>query len=416
MQHVTREQVRPLPVAKTAAIEPYRVLFPLGAALAIAGVAPWLALAAGVTLWPGRLHAGLMMEGFELSFVSGFLLTAMPAFTHGAKAHASETWGIAVGITLSALAAFAGLEIYAHAFAALVLIQLLIAVAGRAFSRLLAPGGWGPGGAGAPPEEFLLVGLGLLAGVAGTAWQAAIAAGWAHEPALHIAEHLVSRFMVLALVLGLGGLLVPTFAMMPEPLTILGVARAGDRPRRRAFAVALALLLVGALASEAAQHPRAAAVLRAVAGAASTLLAWKLLRPEGRRDGVAWAIRAAGWGLLAGLVLVAALPAHEIALWHVVFVAGYGLLTLGIGTRVVVSHGGHGLADEARVLSRFTLVALALALVLRVSAEAAGAQMLHALAGAAACWIAAWGFWIVRAWSRVRQTRKALLMPSPSPR
>jgi uncharacterized protein involved in response to NO len=416
MQHVTREQVRPLPVATTSAIEPYRVLFPLGAALAIAGVAPWLALAAGATLWPGRLHAGLMMEGFELSFVSGFLLTAMPAFTHGAKAHASETWGIAAGITLSALAAFAGLEVYAHALAALVLLQLLTAVGGRAVGRLASPGGWGPGGAGAPPEEFLLVGLGLLAGVAGTAWQAAIVAGWAHEPALHLAEHLVSRFMVLALVLGLGGLLVPTFAMMPEPLTILGVARAGDRPRRRAFAAALALLLVGALVAEAVQQPRAAAVLRAVAGAASTLLAWKLLRPEGRRDGVAWAIRAAGWGLLTGLVLVAALPAHEIAMWHVVFVAGYGLLTLGIGTRVVVSHGGHGLADEARVLTRMTLAALGLALALRVIAELAGAGMVHALAAAAACWIAAWALWLARAWSRVRQTRKALLMPAPSPR
>lgn len=397
-------------MATRAAIEPYRVLFPLGAALAIAGVAPWLALAAGAAQWPGRLHAGLMMEGFELSFIAGFLLTAMPAFTHGAKALGGETWGIAAGITLAALAAFAGLESYAHGFAALVILQLMIAVGSRALGRL-ATGGWGPGLASAPPEEFSLVGLGLLAGLAGTAWQAAIAAGWAHEGVPHLAEHLVSRFMVLALVLGLGSLLVPTFAMMREPLTILGVAKAGDRPRRRAFAALLALLLAGALIAEATHHERTGAVLRAAAGAASTLLAWKLLRREGRQDGVAWTIRAAGWGLLAGLVLVAAVPAHEIAAWHVVFISGYGLLTLGIGSRVVVSHGGHGLADEAQVLTRFALGALLLALPARLAAEFAGTYMTQVLATAALFWWLAWSWWLLRAWPRIARTKRALMMP-----
>ena len=428
MELVTREQVKPLPPATRPVLEPYRVLFPLGAVLAIAGALPWIALATGTVLWPGRLHAGLMIEGFELSFISGFLLTAMPAFTHGTKATRAEVFGITTGVSFCALAAFSELPLYAHAFAALVIVQLMVAVGGRALghrakggwatvrnARRASVGGGGAAGGGAPPEEFLLVGVGLLLGLIGTAWQALIAGGWAREPALHLAEHLVSRGMVLALVLGLGGLLVPTFAMMPEPLTIVGIAKAGDRPRRRAFAASLALLLMGALAAEAAAQPRAAAILRALAGAASTLLAWKLLRPEGRRDGVGWAIRAAGWALLIGLVAAAADPVHEIAAWHVVFIAGYGLLTLGIGSRVVVSHGGHGLAAEARVLTRPTFALLALGLLLRLAAEFAGERMPLVLAAAAAAWLLAWGVWLANAWPRVRRPKRVLMGITPAP-
>jgi len=62
-------------------VEPYRILFPVGAIFAIVGVALWPALALGFGLWPGELHARLMAQGFELAFIGGFLLTFLPPVT-----------------------------------------------------------------------------------------------------------------------------------------------------------------------------------------------------------------------------------------------------------------------------------------------------------------------------------------------
>jgi len=76
-------------------IAPYRVLFPIGAALALIGVAPWALYALGLAPWPGPLHRALMIRCFEQSFVLGFMLTAMPGLTHAERCRPAEL-GIAV--------------------------------------------------------------------------------------------------------------------------------------------------------------------------------------------------------------------------------------------------------------------------------------------------------------------------------
>ncbi len=397
----TLQSVRPLPPAETPALEPYRVLFPLGAACAIGGALPWLAQAMGLAAWPALLHGSLMMEGFELAFVTGFLLTAMPAFTHGAKCRPWELAAVAAGVALFALLRVAGLEGIAHALFAATLAFTAIAIA-----RRVRPGG------AAPPEEFALVGVGLLLGVAGGVVQAMAAAGMIVEPSVRFGLRLVSRGMMLALVLGLGGLLVPTFAMVRDPLHIVGVARAGQRRPRREFVAGLALLIVGAMAAEAIGHPGLAGVMRLVAGAASTLLAWKLWRFPSRNHRLSWTLWAAGACLLLGLAGAAALPTHEIAAWHLVFVGGFGLLTISIGTRVVVSHGGHPFEDEPRVLGVATLVSLALAGLVRLVSGEADPRMAHGLATAAALWALAWALWLAAAAPRLLRTKRALMMPA----
>ena len=397
----TLASVRPLPPADSPSLEPYRVLFPLGAACGIAGALAWFAQALGWIPWPTLLHAGFMVEGFELAFVTGFLLTAMPAFTHGARCRPWELAGTAGGVTLFAFARLAGPEPLAHALFAATLAFAAVAVARRV--RL---------GAAAPPEEFALVGAGMLMGVAGGVMQALAAAGMYAEPSPRLGLRLVSRGMVLALVLGLGGLLVPTFAMIREPLRIMGVAPAGQRRGRREFIAAVALLIAGALGAEAAGHPQLAAWMRLAAGAASTLLAWKLWRLPQQGARLPWALWSAGASVLLGLAAAAALPAHEIAAWHIVFIGGYGLLTMSIGTRVVVSHGGHDFRDEGRVLGLSSLAALALAALVRAGAGEADPGLAPWLATAGVFWTIAWGLWLAAALPRVLRTKRGVMMPA----
>jgi uncharacterized protein involved in response to NO len=385
-------------------VQPYRVLFPLGAASAIAGVLPWIAIASGRGGWPGLLHASVMMQGFELAFVTGFLLTAMPAFTHGAKCRPWELAIAATAVAAVVVLRLAGLEAAADAAFTLALAFTAVTLARRV--RF---------GAAAPPEELALVALGMLLGIAGGVLETLSAAGLAPEPSPRLGLHLVARGMMLAIVLGLGGLLVPTFALVPDPLRIPGIARAGERPPRRVFVSALALLVAGAMAAEALGHAGAAAWMRAVAGAASLLLAWKLWRVPGKNARLPWALWSAGACVLIGLFAAALFPEHEIAAWHVVFIGGYGVLTLAIATRVVVSHGGHGLADESRVLGVPALAGIALALVARLAGGEVDPGLAPALAAAAALWTIAWALWLATALPRVLRTKRALMMPAAGP-
>ncbi len=388
------------------AVEPYRVLFPAGAALGILGVLPWLLTALGAPGYPAERHRSLMIEGFELCFVAGFLLTAMPAFTHGARCRRAELQRICVAIAGFAISVHLGQVALAHAFAAGALGCLLFSLG----SRLRA-------GRAAPPEEFALVGVGLVLGLAGTTGGALSAMGWVAEPAPHFFMRMLSLGMVLSLVLGLGGLLVPTFSAMAEPLTITGIAKAGERKPRRLFVLTVALALVGALACEAFGQPGPGAWLRAIGATASGLLAWKLWKLPGRRERLSACLWSSGWCVLVGLWLAALLPQQQIAAWHLVFAGGYGLLTLGIASRVVVSHGGHGLAAEHAVLTGPVVTLAILAVVTRVAAGwATGSGAIHAHAAAAALWILAWGLWLLAVVPRVRTTRNATLMPSVPPR
>jgi uncharacterized protein involved in response to NO len=389
-------------------------LFPIGIAAALAGLLPWMMLAAVSApwwpaswnvSWPGAAHAALMVQGFELAFVCGFLLTAMPAFTHGPRCTALE-----LSIVTGAVAAFVGLRALDLPGSAWAFLAALLAL-GAILARRVRPG------AAAPPEEFLLVAAGAAMGLAGALLQALASIGVMPAGAERAGLRCVSLGMLPALVLGLGGLLVPTFARMSAPLEIAGIARTGERQRRRAFVIAIALLLVLALNLDFAGFIGPAGWLRALAALASTQLAWKLWRLPGRRDRLSWAIWSAGWCVAAGFTAAALWPVHRVEAWHVAFAGGYALLTLGIGTRVVVSHGGHAMAEESSVLPGTAVGALLAATLVRALGpllDPARATAYHALAAALAA--LSFALWLLRAWPKLRRTRAALIVPEVTPR
>jgi uncharacterized protein involved in response to NO len=248
--------------------------------------------------------------------------------------------------------------------------------------------------------------------MAGTVGGFLVATQLVSEPSPRLFSRMLSLGMVLSLVLGLGGLLVPTFSVMAEPLSITGIARAGQRKPRRLFLLAVAAGLLGALACDALEKPQAGAWLRAIAATASGLLAWKLWQLPGRRERLSWCLWGSGWCVLAGLWLAALVPAQQLAGWHLVFGGGYGLLTLGIASRVVVSHGGHGLAAEHQVLTAPVIGLALLAVVTRVAAGwVPGTGAMHAYAAAAVFWMLAWGLWLGAAVPRVRFTGSPVRMP-----
>src|SRR6476469_498294 len=62
--------------------EPFRIFFPIGALLGLAGISLWVLYYAGAPVpYPNVTHARLMIEGMMASFVFGFLGTAGPRLT-----------------------------------------------------------------------------------------------------------------------------------------------------------------------------------------------------------------------------------------------------------------------------------------------------------------------------------------------
>ena len=92
------------------------------------------------------------------------------------------------------------------------------------------------------------------------------------------------------------------------------------------------------------------------------------------------------------------------------FIGGYALLTLGIGTRVVVSHGGHAMSEEGAVLSWLAVLALVAAALVRSLApvlDPPRTTLHHATS--AALGVAAFASWLAAAWPRLLRPRPALL-------
>jgi uncharacterized protein involved in response to NO len=380
-------------------ISPYRVLFPIGAAFAVLGAAPWALHALGLVPWPGPLHRTLMIQGFEQSFVLGFLLTAMPGLIHAEPCRPAELAVAALSVVVFGVAALTG---WAPGAAAAYLAGLLLIAS--ALARRL------PQARIAPPRELLFVGFGLLLGMAGGALQLAAALGHPFEPAPRWGERLTSLGLVLSLVLGVGGLLVPVIAALRQPLAIPGVAAAHEGGARTRLYAALIAALALAFVAEALGHPGLGAALRAAAATVILLLVWKLTQLPRRRELQVWALWASGWLVLLGLWLTALAPAHALAGLHLVFIGGFGVLTAGIGTRVVVMHGGHPPPNERRIFGLGVALALVAALAARLAADFMPARAAPLLGASAVLWSLAWGLWGWRAVPLIWRPRR----PAPA--
>ena len=356
----------------------------MGALFALAGGAVWPAHALGLIPYPGPLHMALMMQGFEQCFVLGFLLTAMPAFTHSTRCQPWELGWATLSMVVFGALAFAGLVAAAHAAYLASLVLLGVAGARRVVRNPRRP-----------PEEFLFVGLGLLLGVLGATLllAAALDAGPGLPP--RFAERLLSLGLLLSLVIGVGSLLVPTFAGMRDPLVIPGLAAPHERRgRRRLYSVVIAALLL-AFGTEWRGHAQLGMLLRAAAVTVMGLWVWKLTRLP-RRDAPGFALWGSGWLVMTGLWTNALGPRIAVAGLHIVFIGGFAMLTLGIGTRVLVSHGRHPLAKERQVFDPWVLVLLLGALLLRVRAGFAAELAGPTIAWSALLWMLAWALWTAR--------------------
>lgn len=398
----------PTPAGHGTPADPYRIFFPLGVLLGIAGVSIWPLFYWGWTSgYSGRAHAFVQTNCFLYAFIAGFLWTAIPRFT-GTTAPRRAVQYILASILVAELVVFESYWFTAGQLLFVVAHGTLLAVIVKCFIRRQHP----------PPETFILVGLGLVAGAVAAVINALSGLGWISSRWDLLGKRLLSEGMVLLLVLGVGGFLGPRlmgFAQLPnlqnlEKLSQHRTVPPATKWRERINALFGILLLASVFVEYGSTHPLAELLpwFRAVTVTALVAVNVQPWRAPVTQTTLAWCVWIAHWFLVGGLWLIALFRSHHIDYLHVLFMGAFTLLILAVGTRVVLSHGGYALTEERRSWPlRIAIAATLIGMSARLSVIASPTESFYFthLAWAGVLWIMGIGLWGLYLTRRIRRSR-----------
>ena len=371
--------------------EPFRLFFPLGVMASIVGVSLWPMLYAGwLGFYPGEAHARIMIQGFVSAFALGFLGTAFPKMIESP----SLTWpelgllltsgiGGVISLALGHVAAGDGFFLFTW-----VLMAACLAVR-LAFLRK-----------DLPPPGFVLAGMGLVAGITGTLMLLIGRIAVLSEFQRALAHLLLYEAFILGPIIGIGGFLFPRF-FTAQPDT----ERSPTWNQRavRAFIVGLAIL--GTYLAQASGWTFIAPVVRALIVATYFLSQCAPFRCGAGTGSLSFMLQAAIACLLLGILISGVSLVFRVAIKHILFIGGYGLLILAVATRVTWGHSGNiDLAEGKRRSLRIILGVVLMGMTTRVVADLVPAIRVSHHIYASLSWVIAAGIW---SWAVLRYVRIA---------
>jgi len=363
-------------------MEPYRLFFILGVLLSWVGVGHWLLYALGISAtYSCQLHGLIQMQGFMMSFATGFLLTALPRRTQSAPPTFAE-----MAILALALIAITAASVVENWAVAQVAYAIIFAVLIRfAITRFL-----GAASGRRPPAAFVLIPIGIAHALVGAAAIFAESAGRLPQWALGFGLLLVEQGVFLCLAIGVGSLVLPLIAGAPPPPD-LG-SSPGETRRAMLFAAAGASIFVSLLLEQIG-WVRTGPLLRALVVAMGLgPVAWRAAAKPGLHRQF---VRLAAWMIPLGLTVSALWPDYRVPALHIVFIGGFGLMAFAVATHVAVSHLDLGDLAVGRPWPVVVLGAsFALALAARLFADASESYFAH-LGWAAGCWMVGSALWLV---------------------
>lgn len=375
---------------KTAEMDPYRYFFPAGWVLGIWGVLLWILFPWNLVTYPGLHHPEIMMGGFFLCFVCGFLLTAAPRFTQSHGPTSWEQWSALALIAVLFLSLWPAKKSYFYGAVILLFLYLVRFLVVRFLSRTSNP-----------PDSFLFVGFGVGTGLIGSI--ILFLAEYMNIPSevYNLGRLLFLQTYILCLVLGVGSRLIPALlGWAPLPTEM-----AKNHPKIKLF-VGLAIAFVFSYVVEVTPYRVSAYLLRALVISFLAFQFWKIHKWPARKAFQSWWLWGSGWFLLLGQWALVFFPGARIHILHVILVAGLGLMTFMIATRVSLSHGKHDMEIERKSKILFVGAGLmALAGFTRLSAGFAPHIYQTHLLYAAYTWIFAllvWGYLIIPKIIRVK--------------
>lgn len=306
------------------AAEPYRVFFASGALWSIIGVSLWpLFYAQQLGFYPNIVHARLMIEAFGGAFVIGFLGTAGPRMATAPKLTPLELFWLLALHQASAICHLRLQHAWGDGLFAVLLSSLLLCLMIRVvkFRRE------------APPPQMLLALTGLVCGITGAFLQL-LPSTLLDLQRLRLANLLLYQGLLLPPVLGIGSFVFPRMlgGDFGDPKT------AAQSRAKLIRSIIASLLIVSSFFLEAFGQVILGELLRVVTAMAylGIEISWKTQQAGSLTTGLFWAL---GLGWL-GLVLAPFHYVQHISIEHLLYIGGFGMLMLVVGSRVLFGHSG----------------------------------------------------------------------------
>ncbi|WP_395716307.1 NnrS family protein [Prosthecobacter sp.] len=303
------------------ASEPYRVFFFSGALWSVIGVSLWpLFYAQMIGFYPNFVHARIMIEAFGGAFVVGFLGTAGPRMATAPKLTPLELiWLLALHLACGVSHLTLRLA-WGDGFFIALLGSLLLCLVVRVLKFRKE----------APPPQMLLALTGLGCGIAG----AALMHTEMTAEKFRLAGLLLYQGLLLPPVLGIGSFVFPRMlgGDFGDPKT------AAQSRTKLLCAIAAAILVVSSFFLEAHGFVAVGYALRALVAAGYLLIEvrWRPQQAGSLTTGLFWAL-AIGW---LGLVLAPFHYLQHVSIEHLLYIGGFGMLMLIVGSRVLFGHSG----------------------------------------------------------------------------
>lgn len=374
--------------------DPFRLFFPLGAALALAGILPWAAQYFTHASYPRDLHRVLMIDGFSLAFVCGFLMTAIPRFTGAHHAQRSEISIIFICIVTSGVGSFFSSQSVSFLAAAIALIALT-GFAARRFLRKTAN----------PPYTFLFIGVGLALWFVShvllflNSVGLGVGGSW-----IAVAEDLFTNGALMSLILGVGGRLIPGILGWQEIVSHQRQRYETPEPFLSMVPMSIwigLLVFVGSYLLRPFLSSSVCLAARALVTLYFALKYWVIWRFPAVRSFLTWSLWLCCWCIALGYVVPLLWPGLGAHGMHVLFVGGFSLIMLLISTRVSLAHSAMGTGAEKKLRGILIFSGLILfAMVTRVTAILWPRIYLDHLGFAAVIWavgLSVWFFTVLKA-------------------
>ncbi len=370
---VTHSNEKRTPFLEVLCDEPFRLFFPAGLLCGVVGVSHWLWYYSGLTeTFSCNYHGLLMIQGFEMGFATGFLMTALPRFMEVRRA---RPWELLLGL---ALLLFAAAELYVENWSMsevgfLLLALHLLLFAARRFPERKHD----------PPPTFIFVPAGLIHALVG-----GLLILWPLYGFVKLGNRMVEQGMLLCFIMGVGPYLGGR---------LLSANDAASRHRHTPLGInlLLALALFVSFWIESGVLESAGRSLRAFVVTVHLLRTLPLFQ---RPASPLWHLRLlwlSFWFVIAGLWVAGLFPDYEIPALHLTFIGGFATLTVIIATRVTAAHCGFEAIWQKNSKTMLTLaLCTLLALIARVISDFLPFYYFGMLHIGAAFWligVIAWG-------------------------
>jgi uncharacterized protein involved in response to NO len=210
-------------------------------------------------------------------------------------------------------------------------------------------------------------------------------------------RNLLYQGVHLFLVLGIGSRLVPMISGFPPKDLVAG---SPESRRYRLFLRWAALGLFLSFGLEGVGWIQSGLLARAAIASIVILRSWKIFNWPRTPSRLAYLIKLSALMVPVGLWAAAVQPALALHWMHLTYIAGFGLMTFTVASRVTLAHGSYNLAFESQTPSLWWIAAFVfMAAITRAAAPHIASGYMSHLQYAALMWMASvliWGWVFVR--------------------